>query len=100
MDSSNENLTFSLIYKQDNDEHWKTVSLKNVCKSSNSNEYRVEYTVSNAKPGRYTCQIQSKCDFGISQMSNERSAYKEEEVGLITFFQVIKVIACLELFFS
>ena len=80
--NSNENLTFVLKYKQDNDEHWKNVTLRNVCKNDNSCEYRVEYTVLNAKPGRYVCQIQSKCDFGVSDMSMETSVYKEDEVGL------------------
>ena len=83
--NSNENLTFVLRYKEDNDEYWKNVTLRNVCKNDNSSEYRVEYAVLNAKPGKYVCQIQSKCEFGVSEMSMETSVYKEEEVGLLLF---------------
>lgn len=88
-DNSNENLTINLRYKQDNDEHWKVVSLKNFCKSYNSSEYRIEYTVSNAKPGRYACQIQSMCDFGMSQMSKEMPVFKEKEVGFVIFSMLL-----------
>ena len=59
--------------------------MRNVCKNDNSSEYRVEYAVLNAKPGKYVCQIQSKCEFGVSEMSMETSVYKEEEVGLLLF---------------
>ena len=54
--------------------------MKNVYKNDRSSEYKVEYTISNAQPGRYTCQIQSRCEFGMSGKSEETSVYKEEEV--------------------
>ena len=57
--------------------------MKNVYKNDRSSEYKVEYTISNAQPGRYTCQIQSRCEFGISGKSEETFVYKEEEVSYV-----------------
>ena len=74
-------MTFVLRYKQDNDQHWKNDTLRNVCKNNNLCEYRVEYTVLNAKPGRYVCQIQSKCEFGVSELSMETPICEKDEVG-------------------
>ena len=82
---SNENLIFNLFYKHENDENWRDVVLQNVHKDDNSSEYRLEYSFPNARPGKYTCQIQSMCDFGISEKSVEIFAYKEEEVNSIIF---------------
>lgn len=83
-DTSNENLTFTLRYKQDNDEHWKESRLRNVCKNDNLREYRVEHTVENPKPGNCVCQIQSKCESGVSEMSMAKLVCKEEKVGFVT----------------
>ena len=77
-DDSNENLIFILFYKHGKDENWQDVVLKNVCKSFDSAEYRVEYTISNAKPGKYICRIQSKCDFGMSESSTATFVSREE----------------------
>ena len=79
-DDSNENLKFILFYKQENDENWQDVVLNRVSKNDNLREDRVEYTVPNTRPGRYTCQIQSACDSGVSEMSEEIFVLKEEEV--------------------
>ena len=84
--ATNENLIFNLFYKHENDENWWDVVLKNVHKNDNSSEYRVEYSFPNARPGTYTCQIQSACDFGVSEKSVKMFAYKEEKVSSITFF--------------
>ena len=85
-DDSNENLIFILFYKHENHENWQDVVLKNVCKNDISSEYRVEYTVPNAQAGRYICQIQSKCEYGVSEMSEEIFVYKEEEVSSVYLF--------------
>ena len=79
-ESSNESLIFNLFQRHENEEKWFDVVLKNVYKNDRSSEYKVEYTISNAQPGRYTCQIQSRCEFGMSGKSEETSVYKEEEV--------------------
>ena len=79
-DSPNENLSFILFYKHENDPNFRDAVLKNVYKNDNSAEYRVEYTIPNVQPGKYICQIQSKCDFGVSEMSTETFVYKNEEV--------------------
>ena len=86
MGDSYENSDFILFYKHVNDEKWQDVVLKNVCKNDNSGEYRVKYTVSNAQPGRYICQIQSKSDFDMSEKSGECFVYKEEEVSSLFLF--------------
>ena len=75
-----------MFYKHENDANWLDVVLKNVCKNGNSSEYRVEYTITNARPGRYTCQIQSKCEFGVSEKSGEIFVYKKEEVSSVVLF--------------
>ena len=76
-----------MFYKHENDGNWRDVVLKNVCKNDISNEYRVEYNVPNAQAGRYVCQIQSTCEFGVSEMSEEIFVYKEEEVSSIFLFR-------------
>ena len=87
-DDSNDNLIFILFYKHENDENWRNDVLKNICKNDDSNEYRVEYTVPNIQPGEYFCQIQSKCDFGMSELSREISASREKvQVSSVFFFQ-------------
>ena len=82
-DSSNENLIFKLFYRHENDEKWFDVVLKTVCKNYKSSEHKVEYTIPNAQPGRYTCQIQSRCEFVMSGKSDETFVYKEEEVSYV-----------------
>ena len=82
----NENLIFTLFYKHENDQNWSDVILKDVRLDNDSSEYSVEYTFLNAHPGRYTCQIQPKCSFGVSEMSGKIFAYKEEEVTLVFLF--------------
>ena len=72
-----------MFYRHENDENWFHVVLKNVCKNYKSSEHKVEYTIPNPQPGRYTCQIQSRCEFGISGKSEETFVYKEEEVSYV-----------------
>ena len=43
--------------------------------------YTLEYTIPNLKPGRYIIQMQSKCYFGVSEMSNEISVWNDDEVS-------------------
>ena len=43
--------------------------------------YTLEYAIPNLKPGRYIIQMQSKCYFGMSEMSNEISVWNDEEVS-------------------
>ena len=85
-DDSNENLIFSLFYKHENDENWSDVILKHVPLDNDSREYSIQYTFLNACPGRYACQIQSKCCFGVSEMSGKIFSYKEEEVTSVFLF--------------
>ena len=86
-DDSNESLIFILFYKHEKNGNWRDVVLKNVCKNDISSEYRVEYTVPNVQAGRYICQIQSTCEFGVSEMSEEIFVYKEEEVSSVFLFR-------------
>ena len=83
---SKENLIFNLFYKHENEEIWRKVDLKNVSKNDNLLEYRVECTLPNMRPGRYTCQIQSSCGYGASEMSEKKVFYKEEEVSSVFLF--------------
>ena len=83
---SKENLIFNLFYKHENEEIWRKVDLKNVSKNDNLLEYRVECTLPNMRPGRYTCQIQSSCEYGASEMSEKKAFYKEEEVSSVFLF--------------
>ena len=70
-----------MLYRHEDDEKGQTVVLNNECNNCNSVDYRVRYAVPNVKPGRYICQMQSKCEFGVSGMSNEISVWKNEEVS-------------------
>lgn len=70
-----------MFYKHENDANFCDAVLKNVCKNDNSPEYRAEYTIPKIQPGKYICQIQSKCDFGVSEMSREIFVNKNEEVN-------------------
>ena len=88
-DDSNENLILTLFYKHENDENWSDAILKDVRLDNDSSEYSVEYTFLNARPGRYNCQIQSKCCFGVSGMSGKIFAYKEKEVTSVFLFSAI-----------
>ena len=67
-----------MFYKHEKDENWQDVILRNVCKNINSGEYRVEYSIPNVQPGKYICRIQSKCDFGISELSKEIFVSREK----------------------
>ena len=69
------------MYRHENDKNGQTVVLNNAFNNGSSVDYRVEYTIPIVKPGRYICQMQSKCDFGVSEMSNEISVWKNEEVS-------------------
>ena len=68
------------------------VDLDSECKGDNMVQYRVEYTIPHVKPGRYICQIQSKCYFGVSEMSDEISVWNEEEVSFVLLSIMIKLL--------
>ena len=63
-----------------------TVDLNSECKNYNLFEYRTEYIIANIKPGRYICHMQSKCYFGVSEMSDEISVWNEDDVSFNSFF--------------
>ena len=67
-----------------------TVDLNSECKNDNLFEHRIEYTIGNVKPGRYICRMQSKCYFGLSEMSDEISVWNEEDVSFSFFLILIK----------
>lgn len=80
-DDSDEDLIITLYYKHENDGSFQKVDLRNKCAGGKANEYQVEYIIPDVKTGKYTCKIQSKCDFGMSEMSNEKSVLKESKVN-------------------
>ena len=80
-DGSNEDLTFTLYYKHEDDDNFQEVNSKKKQVDDNSDEYRVEYIMSDVKAGKYTCKLQSKCEFGRSEMSNEIFFLKENKVS-------------------
>ena len=81
-DDSDEDLIITLHYKHENDGNFQKVDLRTTkCAGDIANEYRVEYNIPDAKTGKYTCKIQSKCDFGMSEMSNEKSVSKGSKVN-------------------
>lgn len=82
---SDEDLTFILYYKHENDESFQKVDLR---KNVSVDEYRVEHVIADAKTGNYICKIQSKCEFGTSEISTEKDALKENEV-IILFVSLI-----------
>ena len=55
-------------------------------KNNNSFDNRTEYFLPNIKPGRYICHIQTKCEFGVSEMSNGITVWKENEVNFNNSF--------------
>lgn len=81
--TSCEDAVFILSYRHENDEMSHIVDLNSECKIVNMVEYRVEYTIPCIKPGRYICQMQSKCHFGVSEMSDEISFWNDEEVSFV-----------------
>ena len=87
-DTSGENQVFILLYRHENDKMSHTVDLNSECKNDNLFEYRIEYVIPNVKPGRYICHMQSKCYFGVSEISDEISVWNEEDVSFdfICFF--------------
>ena len=90
-DTSGEKPAFILLYRHENEEMSHTVDLNSECKNDNLLEYRIEYAIANVKPGRYICHMQSKCCFGVSEMSDEISVCNEEDVSFsfIFFFLVL-----------
>ena len=60
-----------------------TADLNSECRNISMVEYRVEYTIPCAKSGRYICQIQAKCYFGVSDISDEISVWNDEEVSFV-----------------
>ena len=81
-DDSNEDLIITLHYKLENDDNFHKVDLRTTkCADDKANEYRVECIIPDAKTGKYTCKIQSKCDFGTSEMSNEKLVSKGSKVN-------------------
>ena len=60
-----------------------TVDLNSEFKNGNMVQYRAEYTIPYVKPGRYICQMQAKCYFGVSEMSDEISAWNDDEVSFV-----------------
>ena len=85
-DNSNEELMFTLYYKHEDDDSFQEVNSKNKQVDDKGDEYRVEYIIPDVKTGEYTCKIQSKCDFGRSEMSNEISVLKENQVNNVNVF--------------
>lgn len=85
VDDSGETLFFTLLYKHENDRKFQTVSLKNKSKgdSDKADEYRGECIIPDPKAGKYTCKIQSKCNFGTNDMSNEISVWNTQDVGFL-----------------
>ena len=67
-----------------------TVDLNSELKNGNVVQCRVEYTIPCVKPGRYICQIQAKCYFGVSEMSDEISIWNEDEVRFVLLPIMIK----------
>ena len=82
---SDEDLTFILYYKHENDDSFQKVDLR---KNVSVDEYRVEHVIADVKTGNYICKIQSKCEFGMSEISTEKDALKENEV-IILFVSLI-----------
>ena len=73
------------MYRHEDDKMSHTVDLNSECKNDKLFEYRLEYTIANIKPGRYICHMQSKCSFGVSEMSDEISVWNEENVSFNFF---------------
>ena len=67
-----------------------TVDLNSELKNGNVVQCKVEYTIPCVKPGRYICQIQAKCYFGVSEMSDEISIWNEDEVRFVLLPIMIK----------
>ena len=67
-----------------------TVDLNSEFKNGNMVQYRAEYTIPYVKPGRYICQMQAKCYFGVSEMSDEISAWNDDEVSFVLMSLTIK----------
>ena len=79
-DDSNEDLNFTLYYKYKDDDNFQEINSKNKFVGDKADEYRVEYIIPDVKTGEYTCKIQSKCEFGRSEMSDKVSVLKEDKV--------------------
>lgn len=61
-------------------------------KNNNSFDNRTEYFLPNIKNGRYICHIQTKCEFGVSEMSNGITVWKENEVNFNnSFFSFVDI---------
>ena len=88
-DGSNEDLTFTLYYKHEDDDNFQEVNSKSKQVDDNADEYRVEYIMSDVKAGKYTCKFQSKCEFGRSEMSKEISVLKENKVNNRFFITIV-----------
>lgn len=90
-DTSGENPVFILLYRHESNKLSHTVDLNSQCKNDNLFEYTVEYTIANIKPGRYICRMQSRCYFGLSEMSDEISVWNEDDVSFnfICFFLIL-----------
>ena len=84
---SEKDLTITLYYKHENDDSFQKVDLRNNFVVDKSDEYRVEHVIANAKTGNYICKIQSKCEYGMSEISTEQNALKENEVITLLFDQ-------------
>ena len=88
--TSGEDPVFILSYGHENDEMSHTVDLNSEFKNGNMVQYRVQHTIPCVKPGRYICQIQAKCYFGVSEMSDETSVWNEDEVSFVLLSIMIK----------
>ena len=88
--TSGEDPIFILSYRHENDEMSHTVDLNSESKNGNMVQYRAEYTIPCVKPGRYICQMQAKCYFGVSEMSDEISAWNDDEVSFVLMSLMIK----------
>ena len=84
-DGSNEDLTFTLYYKHEDDDNFQEVNSKSKQVDDNADEY----IMSDVKAGKYTCKFQSKCEFGRSEMSNEISALNKNTVNNLIVFLLL-----------
>lgn len=84
-DGSNEDLTFTLYYKHEDDDNFQEVNSK----SKQVDDNAVEYIMSDVKAGKYTCKFQSKCEFGRSEMSNEISVLNKNTVNNLIVFLLL-----------
>ena len=75
-DSDEELNTIILYYKHKNDDDFQEVALAPKSADHKADEYRLEHFIPDAKTGEYICKVQSKCEFGLSEISTEEHVLK------------------------